>query len=332
MESNIILTVLVPVYNTEDYLDKCLGSLVVSKELMDILEVLVVIDGSKDNSIGIARKYESDYPNTFRVIDKENGGHGSCCNVGVAEAKGKYIHFLDSDDWFDEGFSKYLLRLREESSDVVFTKRVNERLFDNSTDIHSFQSIEYDKTYPLESLRNKGFAFTIHEVSYSVHLFRRYHVHFREKVSHDDAIFAVAGFLGVENIAFYNMVLYHYLIGRPGQSMDPQIISKHFKDRCYTTYDCFELYEKSKNNNKKITNEFVVRSLGWNLERLYADAWKQKRGVAKGDISFLNEMYKDHLENIPINKNYLVKIALYLPFSFGFFLIHYIIKPILHLR
>lgn len=332
MESYKILTVTVPVYNTEKYLDKCLGSLVVANDLMDLLEVLVVIDGSKDNSIEIARKYEVNYPNTFRVIDKENGGHGSCCNVGVSEAKGKYIHFLDSDDWFDENFSSYLIRLKNEKAEVVFSKRVNERIFDNSTEIHKYQYIEYDKIYTLESLRNLGFSFSIHEVSYSVALFRRYHVRFREKVSHDDAIFVVAGFLGVETIAFYNLVLYHYLIGRPGQSMDPLVITKHFKDRCYTTYDCFDLYEKSHNNISKISCEFILRGLGWNLERLYVDAWNQDKEHARNDIHFLNNMFKERKELKLINKNFHVKIGLFMPFSFGYFLIHSIIKKILLLK
>jgi len=326
MERNLILTVLVPVYNTEAYLDKCLGSLVVSEELMNIYEVLVVIDGSKDNSIEIARKYEMKYPNTFRVIDKENGGHGSCCNVGVLEAKGKYIHFLDSDDWFDENFSSYLLRLKEEKAEVVFTKRIDERVFEKKTILHKFSGIEYDKSYSLEALQNVGFAFSIHEVSYSVDLFRKYNVRFREKVSYDDAILSVAGFLGVETISFYNIALYHYLIGRPGQSWDPKILSKKFKNRCYTVYDCFELYEKSQNNNSSISNDLIIRSIGWLLERLYSDAWKQSKDQAKLNISFLNEMFKDRIEKNKVKKNYLVAIALYLPFSCGYFLLKRILK------
>lgn len=318
---NKVLTVTVPVYNTEKYLDKCLDSLVVSSELMDILEVLVVIDGSKDNSIEIAQKYEMNYPNTFRVIDKENGGHGSCCNVGVSEAKGKYIHFLDSDDWFDENFSSYLLRLKNEKAEVVFTKRIDERVYEKKMVLHEFSGIEYDKSYSLESLRNVGFAFTIHEVSYSVDLFRKFNVRFREKVSYDDAILAVAGFLGVETISFYNLVLYHYLIGRAGQSWDPVILSKNFKNRCFTASDCFDLYEHTQNNNSKISNVLIIRSIGWVLERLYSDAWKKEMDQAKKNISFLNEMFKERIEKNRVKKNYLITIALYLPFYCGYFLL-----------
>ena len=83
----------------EKYLNKCLDSLIV--ENMNLLEVLIINDGSKDNSSNIAHVYENKYPNTFRVIDKENGNYGSCINRGIKEAKGKYIKVLDADDSFN---------------------------------------------------------------------------------------------------------------------------------------------------------------------------------------------------------------------------------------
>ena len=85
----------------EKYLDKCLTSLIVSDDKMPLLEVLVINDGSKDRSSEIAHSYEQKYPQTFRVIDKENGNYGSCINRGLKEATGKYVKVLDADDWFD---------------------------------------------------------------------------------------------------------------------------------------------------------------------------------------------------------------------------------------
>ena len=99
-----LLTVVVPVYKVEKYINKCLDSLVVPDKQMERLEVLAVNDGTPDNSALMAKEYEKKYPQTFKVIDKENGGHGSAWNRGVAEATGKYIKFLDSDDWFDNTF------------------------------------------------------------------------------------------------------------------------------------------------------------------------------------------------------------------------------------
>ena len=85
-----LLTIVIPTYNMEAYLNRCLDSLLVSDEQMKLLEVLVINDGSKDNSSAIAHEYEAKYPNTFRVIDKENGGHGSTINAGIKKARGKW--------------------------------------------------------------------------------------------------------------------------------------------------------------------------------------------------------------------------------------------------
>ena len=103
-----VLTIIVPVYNTEKYIKRCLDSLD-NKETNPKVEVLIVSDGSKDNSIKIAKEYEKKEPNTFKVIEKENGGHGSTINKGLELATGKYFRVLDSDDWVDnKNFIEYV--------------------------------------------------------------------------------------------------------------------------------------------------------------------------------------------------------------------------------
>ena len=92
----------------EKHLNKCLDSLIVKD--MNLMEVLVINDGSKDKSSEIAHEYVKKYPETFRVIDKENGNYGSCINRGLIEAKGEYIKVLDikGDDYKSYLFNQYL--------------------------------------------------------------------------------------------------------------------------------------------------------------------------------------------------------------------------------
>ena len=92
-----VLTVIIPMYNMERYIDQCLSSLLCGEEA-EALEVLVVNDGSTDDSPRIAHAYEARHPNVFRVIDKPNGHYGSCVNRALAEATGKYVKVLDADD------------------------------------------------------------------------------------------------------------------------------------------------------------------------------------------------------------------------------------------
>lgn len=82
----------------EKYLRRCLNSLIIDEEGMKQLEVLVINDGSKDSSSQIAHEYQNKYPDTYRVIDKENGNYGSCVNKGIVKATGKYFKILDADD------------------------------------------------------------------------------------------------------------------------------------------------------------------------------------------------------------------------------------------
>ena len=82
-----ILTITIPSYNVEAYLEECLESFV-NSEVMEEIEVLVVNDGSSDSTAEIAQRYADKYPETFRLINKENGGHGSTINTGIKEAKG----------------------------------------------------------------------------------------------------------------------------------------------------------------------------------------------------------------------------------------------------
>ena len=95
-----LLTIVVPIYNTEKYLERCVES-ITPKDVLEDVEILLVNDGSKDNSLQIMKKYAAKYPDTVKVIDKENGGHGSTINAGLKVATGRYFKVLDSDDWFD---------------------------------------------------------------------------------------------------------------------------------------------------------------------------------------------------------------------------------------
>lgn len=95
-----LLTIVVPVYNTEAYLPKCLDSVLNCKN-RDVVELLVINDGSPDNSDAVISQYAQDYPQIVRYIRKKNGGWGSCINLAMREAEGKYFKILDSDDYYD---------------------------------------------------------------------------------------------------------------------------------------------------------------------------------------------------------------------------------------
>ena len=113
-----LLSVIIPVYKVEPYINKCLDSLIIEPELMDKMDVLIINDGTPDNSAEMSREYVKRFPAVFRQIDKENGGHGSVWNLGVKEAYGKYVKFLDSDDWL-ENVDVMIQKLEQTDADLI---------------------------------------------------------------------------------------------------------------------------------------------------------------------------------------------------------------------
>ncbi len=313
---NKILTVVVPTYNMEKYLRRCLDSLIIKDEnLFDTLEVLVVIDGGNDSSSNIAHEYQDKFPQVFRVIDKENGGHGSCCNVGIREGRGKYIHFLDSDDWFDEyNFPLYLQRLQKETSDVVVTQRMDEYVSSGTSEKHSFSSITYEKKYSFDEMRGKGFSFSLHEVSYNTDNLRKFDIRFQEKVSYDDTILRFAGFLGTNKLAFYDMVLYHYMLGREGQSVDMITFTRKFNQFYAQIEDLFMNYKRVRNVSE-IQNEFLREVLNININWAYSQALKLPYTNSKLYLDKLDKLFNENKTNCGLTEMRSIRLYHRMPFA-----------------
>lgn len=215
-----ILTVVIPVYNTEQYLRKCFDSLIVNA--IDKIEVVVVIDGSPDRSIDIAKQYRDKYPQTFTIINKENGGHGSCCNIGLKVAKGKYIRFLDSDDWFDgKDFPKFLDLLSSIDVDLIQCNRTLELAYQNVTVAENLYEKVLDKIWDARSFPYYVLEYPnlIHNSTFKTEKLRQSGIHFTEKMSYDDTSLYILPYKTIKTIYCSNLHVYHYLIGREGQSV-----------------------------------------------------------------------------------------------------------------
>lgn len=112
------VSVIVPIYNVEGYIEKCLETLV--NQTLDDIEIILVNDGSKDNSALIAKKYLEKYPEKIVYLEKENGGLSDSRNYGIPYAKGEYIAFLDSDDYVEKDMYEKMYELaKKENSDMV---------------------------------------------------------------------------------------------------------------------------------------------------------------------------------------------------------------------
>lgn len=226
-----VLTIGVPVYNMEKYLDRCLSS-ITSIKRPDLCEIIVVNDGSKDRSLEIAKGYESKYPDLLRVIDKENGGWGSCINRTIHEASGKYYKSLDSDDWFDTiNLDSFIEELKDEDADMILSPYWETDESGNLTVEKVFSPELYGQTLNLNDyIQSLGtFKKSIHAITFKTSILKDNGIHIWERFYGDiDYINSPLKF--VETIRFSPYNIYRYMIGREGQSISVKGYRAHIND------------------------------------------------------------------------------------------------------
>lgn len=228
-----LLTIVVPVYKVEDYITKCLDSILVSDAKLCLLDVVIINDGTPDNSAIIAKEYEKKYPGIFRVIDQENRGHGGAWNHGTELARGKYIFYLDSDDWVDtEQFSQLIDYLKNCDTDMVLLDRkkyyAREDRYENVVLVNMEPDHVYDSnTYDWLGSGNGSNITYAHNTIYRTSMMQKYLPLFCEHVMYDDVSLQVIPIAIAESFVYTKLNVYRYYIGREGQSFDPKVRAKH---------------------------------------------------------------------------------------------------------
>ena len=217
------LTILIPIYNTEKYIRRCLDSLLVPEVLEDI-EIMAVSDGSKDKSAEIVKEYCQKFPDTVVLVEKENGGHGSTINVGIEKAKGKYLRVLDSDDWFNTvEFMNFVERLKKEDADLVVCDYRKEHTYNSKSEYFVYDNLEDGKQYKFDEIDLgilKGEYFVMATSTYKTEILRKSGLKLLEKTFYVDMQFNVVPITEVNTFTYYHLDIYRYFIGRKEQSMN----------------------------------------------------------------------------------------------------------------
>lgn len=245
---NKLLTIVVPVYKVEQYINKCLDSLILTAELMDKMDVLIINDGTPDNSAELSREYVKRFPSVFRQIDKENGGHGSVWNMGIKEAYGKYTRFLDSDDWL-ENLDLLLEKLEQTDADLVITPTIdhceNNEIWKQEILDMEFGNVYDANTFDWLGNRSHGNYIFHHSCTYKTEMFRQYLPLFIEKQPYDDVILGAAAIVGANTLVAYDFPLYHYLMDRPGQSISIEVQRRNINASIKTQQHTIAFAEKN---------------------------------------------------------------------------------------
>jgi glycosyltransferase involved in cell wall biosynthesis len=257
------ISIVVPVYNTENYIRKCLDSLLVNEILKDI-EVIVVNDGSKDNSIQVMQEYKNKFVETVVLINKINGGHGSTINEGLKIAKGKYFRVVDSDDWVNStDFVRLVKILKKEDADLVVTNYRKEHIYENRSEYLKYEGLEEKKykfnEFNIENLKTE--FFTMSTSVYKTAILRKSKLNLLEKTFYVDMQYNIVPIKEVETFRYINLDIYRYFIGRKEQSMDLQNFVKNQEHHEKVVKYLVEYYTKNKEIYAKTKKEYIKKIL-----------------------------------------------------------------------
>lgn len=231
---NKLLTVVIPAYNSSSYLGKCLESLLV-EDVMNDVEIIIVNDGSTDETLKIAELFRDKYPEYFVVVNKENGNYGSCMNAALRIAKGKYFRTLDSDDWFSKTeYIEFVHDLSLTDADMLMCERyiyysVVDKMvkcsFESGVTKRKDLDIEsVDWTY--NSIKNN---ISVNSICYKTDLIRKSGLQWTEKVFYSDNEYDYFPSKIAKTIRFVDIPVYVYWIGREGQSVGPDTLLKNYR-------------------------------------------------------------------------------------------------------
>lgn len=192
---DVKVSVIIPAYNTEEYMGECLESIL--KQTLKEIEIIVVDDGSTDGTLPIIQTFSEKHPDKIKVFHKENGGQASARNLALSYAKGEYLGFVDSDDWVDEDmYEKLYLKAKEENADIVICDMIEH--FPNQQIYHNGSKFD-DKFAVTPSACNKIFRSSFAgEIKFPVGLW------------YEDFEYTTKQLMKTDKISVIHEGLYHY--------------------------------------------------------------------------------------------------------------------------
>lgn len=297
--NNIKVSVIIPVYNTEKYLDSCLES--VENQTLKDIEIICINDGSKDNSLEILKNHKSK-DNRIKIIDQENSGVSAARNAGIKKAIGEYITFVDSDDLI----SPYLCEINYnnakkydtdiiEFGDIKFKdgEKENFEEYDNYDNSKILFSSCQDTENPFDKLKIEG-SIACSRLWKRDFLIKN-NIYFKEGISlGEDSLFDWIAIAQARRVLQDKNVFYYYRIGRESSATGSATLTKQLKNYMLIIKEIFNNYDKF---NFKERNTWIL-NLAFFLcyDRIYNQLNDQESKInfSKEFISILNENLKKY--------------------------------------
>ncbi|MFT8887733.1 MAG: glycosyltransferase family 2 protein [Ethanoligenens sp.] len=227
-----LLSIAVPSYNVEDTLEATLRSLCLP-ELLPVLDIIVVDDGSTDGTAKLANTFAKRYPDSVRVISQQNKGHGGAVNTGVAAALGRYFKVVDGDDTLAaDGFARLLTCLHTSQADLVLAHYEKVPANDPAHPVPMrFKGVEFGRVYPFAELPlDSGLYFGIHSITIRTDILRRNDILLQEHTFYVDVEYGLLPVPYIQTVAFLDDIVYRYAVGRATQSIAVDSFVRRYGD------------------------------------------------------------------------------------------------------
>lgn len=222
-----ILTISIAAYNVEKYIEKCLDSLICAS--IDKIEILVENDGSTDKTSELVQPYVLKYPNSFFLINKDNGGYGSTINKSLEIAKGKYFRQLDGDDWIETtNLDEFVRVLESVDEECVYTPYVEVYEDINKTVLHQLDNILGKQS--IEEVITNAHFLQMHSLTFKTSFLRKFGLKIEENCFYTDQEFVIYPILKVKNVYVTSLPIYMYRLGIEGQSMSFSSLTKRCEE------------------------------------------------------------------------------------------------------
>lgn len=225
-----LLSFAVPCYNSAAYMAKCVESLLKGGE--DV-EIIIVNDGSSDDTARIADEYAAKYPTIVKAVHKENGGHGSAVNAGIENATGLFFKVVDSDDWVkEEAYMQILDTLRslaggEKVLDMLISNFVYEKVGENRHKVMRYKhALPQNQIFTWQEVKHfhKGQYMLMHSVIFRTKLLKECGLKLPEHTFYVDNLYVYEPLPFVRNMYYLDVNFYRYYIGRSDQSVNEDIM------------------------------------------------------------------------------------------------------------
>ena len=258
-----LLSIAIPCYNSEAYMEKCIDSLLVGGE--DV-EILVVDDGSSDRTAEIADVYAEKYPTIVKAIHQENGGHGEAVNAGIRNATGLYFKVVDSDDWVNaEAYAQILKTLEElirgsETVDLLISNFVYEKQGASHKKVMQYRRcLPQNKIFGWDEVRHmpKGKYLLMHSMIYRTQLLHDCGLELPKHTFYVDNIFAFEPLVHVKKMYYLDVNFYRYFIGREDQSVNEKVMISRLDQQIFVTKAMIDMYQLKNVKCKKLRNYMI---------------------------------------------------------------------------